>query len=139
IATLEADRDSIRAARATFGAEIGRLRSAVNNASRRLTDLERGRRIAQAAEAVRRLKGSPAGQPGAGDLGNAAAAPRRLRERQVQEAASDAALQSLDQAWAPIGVAEKLEAAGFGKRTRPTAADVMERLRKRAAASPPAA
>jgi phage shock protein A len=139
IAALEADRDAIRAARATFGGEISRLRFAVNNAGRRLTDLERGRRIAQAAEAVRRLKVSAAGQVGSADLADAEATLRRLRERQAEEAAVDAAMQSLDTASAPVGVADKLEAAGFGKRTRPTAADVLERLRQRNAAATPAA
>jgi hypothetical protein len=31
-------------------------------------------------------------------------------------------------------VAEKLDAAGFGKRLRPTASDVLDRLRRKAAA-----
>jgi len=138
IATLEADRDAIREARATFGVEISRLRSSVANATRRLTDLERGRRIAQAAEAVRRLRVGPAGHAGSADLADAEATLRRLRERQAEEAAADAALRSLDQEGGPTNVAQKLEAAGFGKRTRPTAADVLERLLRRNAAAAPA-
>src|SRR5215475_559751 len=105
IATLEADRDAIREARATFGVDISRLRASVANATRRLTDLERGRRIAQAAEAVRRLRVGPTGHAGSADLADAEATLRRLRERQAEEAAADAALRSLDQDAGPANVA----------------------------------
>jgi len=138
IATLEADRDAILAARATFGGEIGRLKAAVANATRRLTDLERGRRVAHAAEAVRRLKVGPAGRAAAADLAEAETTLRRLRERQAEEAAADAALDALDQEAGPMTVADKLEAAGFGKRTKPTAAAVLDRLRCNAASAAPA-
>ena len=56
IAMMEADRDAIREARALFAKEIARLRRDVAGASHRLNELERGRRIAHAAEAVRRLR-----------------------------------------------------------------------------------
>jgi len=139
IALMEADRDAIRQARATFAAEAAQLKTAVANATHRLAELERGRRIAQAAEAVRRLKatgGAPASANAA--LADAEATLKRLRERQAEDAATDAALQSLDPGTASETVASRLEAAGFGRRTRPTAADVLERLRQRAAAAAPA-
>src|SRR5262245_47408063 len=50
IALLEADRDALREARATFASEIARMKRTVSDASRRLTELERGRRIAPAAD-----------------------------------------------------------------------------------------
>jgi phage shock protein A len=139
IALMEADRDAIRQARATFAAEAAQLKTAVANAGHRLAELERGRRIAQAAEAVRRLKAG-CGAPGAANaaLADAEATLKRLRERQAEDAATEAALQSLDPAAAPETVASRLEAAGFGRRTRPTAADVLERLRRRAAGPSPA-
>src|SRR6476620_9151771 len=56
IAVMEADRDAIREARATFAREIAGLKAAVRKSAQRLSELERGRRIAQAAESVRRLK-----------------------------------------------------------------------------------
>src|SRR4051794_1033995 len=56
IALMEADRDAIREARAAFAADIAQLKSTVANAGHRLQELERGRRIAVAAESVRRLK-----------------------------------------------------------------------------------
>src|SRR5437660_6526049 len=56
IAMMEADRDAMREARAVFAKEIGRLRHDVTGATHRLRELERGRRIATAAESVRRLR-----------------------------------------------------------------------------------
>jgi len=138
IALMEVDRDAIRHARATFAAEAAQLKTAVANATHRLADLKRGRRIAQAAEAVRRLKAG-CGTPGSianTALADAEATLKRLRERQSEDAAAEAALQSLDPARASETVASRLEAAGFGRRTRPTAADVLERLRRRAEAAP---
>jgi phage shock protein A len=140
IAVMEVDRDAIRQARATFAAEAAQLKTAVANATHRLADLERGRRIAQAAEAVRRLKAG-CGTPGSvanTALADAEATLKRLRERQSEDAAAEAALQSLDPTAASETVASRLEAAGFGRRTRPTAADVLERLRRNVAAAAPA-
>src|SRR4029079_15366771 len=85
IAVMEADRDSIREARANFAREIGQLKATVVRSGQRLSELERGRRIAQAAESVRRLKtGSGAFAPsGTTALADAEATLRRLRERQA--------------------------------------------------------
>ena len=136
IAFMEDDRDAIREARAGFAREAAHLRGAVANASRRLADLERGRRIAKAADAVRRLKEGPstAGM-GQAALAEAEATLRRLRERQAEDAAADAALKSMDTEAASATLAERMESAGFGRRTRSSAADVLERLRKRNANS----
>ncbi|MGB8487905.1 MAG: hypothetical protein WCD67_16690, partial [Xanthobacteraceae bacterium] len=56
---------------------------------------------------------------------------RRLRARQAEEAAAAAALQRLEGA-GPADISDRMEAAGFGPRTRPTAADVLARLRDKA-------
>ena len=138
IAVLEADRDALREARAAFAGEITKLKASVAQAGQRLAELERGRRIAQAAESVRRLKTNVGvfGGAGTSSLAEAEATLRRLRERQAEDAAADAALDSLDAAAAPAAVAERLADAGFGKRTRPTADDVLARLRRQA--PPPA-
>ena len=139
IAMMEADRDAIREARSLFAREIARLRRDVAGASHRLNELERGRRIAHAAEAVRRLRsGGVLPDHGATGLAEAEATLRRLRERQAEEAAADAALDALDQEAGPMTVADKLETAGFGKRTKPTAAAVLDRLRRNAASAAPA-
>jgi phage shock protein A len=140
IALMEADRDAIKAARASFAAESAQLKASVAQATRRLRELERGRRIAQAAEAVRRLKlgDSVGGIAGCASLTEAEATLKRLRECQAQDAATAAALDRLDAGTAPCSIAERMEAAGFGPRTRPTAASVLERLRPHASAAPTA-
>jgi phage shock protein A len=132
IAVMEADRDAIREARATFAREIAGLKAAVRRSGQRLAELERGRRIAMAAQSVRRLKtGHGFGTAsGATALADAESTLRRLRERQTEDAAADNAYEAFDTA-NPASVAERLEAAGFGKRTRPTAADVLARLKQK--------
>ncbi|MEA2927708.1 MAG: hypothetical protein QOG38_136 [Hyphomicrobiales bacterium] len=141
IAVLEADRDSIREARATFAREIASLKAAVRKSGQRLAELERGRRIALAAESVRRLKTGHglAGPSGTTALADAEATLHRLRERQAEDAAADNAYATFDAEAHPAGVAERLESAGFGKRTRPTGADVLARLKQKSGAPAPAA
>lgn len=137
IAVMEADRDAIGEARRVFSAEIGQLKATVASAGRRLSELERGRRIALAAESVRRLKAGPAaaGPSGLASLAEAEATLKRLREKQAEDAAAVAAYETLDPGLNPAGTASRLEAAGFGRRTRPTAADVLARLRATVATS----
>jgi len=141
IAVMEADRDAIREARATFAREIGQLKATVARSGQRLAELERGRRIASAAESVRRLKTGHgvAGPGGATALADAEATLRRLRERQAEDAAAASALETLDSEANPASVAQRLEAAGIGKRTRMTAADVLARLKQKTGAPAPAA
>ncbi len=100
--------------------------------SRHFAELERGQRIARATEAVPRLRarrGQGMGSPAA--LAEAQATLRRLREAQAADAASDEALTIIEAA-APESLCERLEEAGFGPRTRPSAGSVMERLRAKA-------
>src|SRR5712672_3049678 len=60
IADLElratAARDAAMTARTLFASEITRLKRQVGSAEARITDLDRGRRLARAAEAVRALR-----------------------------------------------------------------------------------
>jgi phage shock protein A len=140
IATLEAERDASLTARALFAAEIAKLRGHVLQQQMRFSQLERGRRIARAAEAVRvarrgRIEAAPIFE---GTLAEAEATLARLREHQVEADAAEAAFDALDAATGPIAVAEKLAAEGFGPRRKPDAADVLKRLRERAAAGKPA-
>jgi phage shock protein A len=140
IAVMEADRDAIREARATFAREIGSLKATVRKSAQRLAELERGRRIASAAESVRRLKAGSAFAPaGATALADAEATLRRLRERQAEDAAAVDAYEAFDGEPNPNAVAERLAAAGFGKSIRPTAADVLARLKQKTGATAPAA
>jgi phage shock protein A len=139
LATLEAERDASLTARALFAAEIAKLKGHVLQQQMRFSQLERGRRIARAAEAVRvarrgRIEGAPVF---AGTLAEAEATLDRLREHQVEADAAEAAFDALDAAIGPIAVAEKLSAEGFGPRLKLNAADILARLRERAADGKP--
>jgi phage shock protein A len=68
IATLEAERDASLTARTLFATEIAKLKGHVLQQQMRFSRLERGRRIARAAEAVRvarrgRIEGAPIFSP----------------------------------------------------------------------------
>jgi phage shock protein A len=138
IAGLEADKASAEAAHTSFERESRKLRNLVSDAERRLAELERGRRAARAAEAVRRLRSTGADNVGgdASALRDAEATLKRLRQRQSEAEAADEALDALDSASGPDLIAQKLEAAGFGAQTRPNAQSVLERLKNARAARP---
>lgn len=134
IAELEAERDAIRSARAGFATEIARIRAVVSDATRRQAELERGRRVAAASEAVRRLHRDDA--PGEhATLREAEATLARLRTLQAEAAETEAALDEVDEP--DRDIADRLESEGFGRRTRPSASEVMERLRRQAAVGTP--
>ena len=130
IANLEADRDAAMTARTLFAQEITRLKRHVSNAEARLTELDRGRRIARASESVRALRrsGIEAARPYESTLPEAEATLKRLRERQLEAQAADEALVELDAASGPLAVAERLAEQGFGPRLKTTADDVLARL-----------
>ncbi|UHC18980.1 PspA/IM30 family protein [Methylobacterium currus] len=133
LAEMEEEAQALEVTRAAYGAEVAALRRAVRKGTRQFAELERGQRIARAAEAVHRLRarrGQGLGSPAA--LAEAQATLRRLREAQAAEAASDEALAIIEAA-APASLCERLEEAGFGPRARPSAGSVMERLRAKAA------
>jgi phage shock protein A len=131
IANLEADRDAAMTARALFASEIVRLKRHVANAEARITELDRGRRIARASEAVRSLRrsGIEAARPYESTLPEAEATLKRLRERQMEAQAADEALIEIDAASGPLATAEKLAEQGFGPRMKSTADDVLARLK----------
>ena len=133
IADLEGEAEAIRSARLRFSTEIGRLRHIVADATRRQAELERGRRIAAAAEAVRRL-GAGAPTSDRATLREAEATLERLRRTQVEAADFDEARAETDPG---RDIAERLEREGFGAKTRPNAADILDRLRRKAAAGQP--
>jgi phage shock protein A len=130
IANLEADRDAAMTARTLFASEITRMKRQVANAEARITELDRGRRIARAAEAVRALRrgGIEAARPYESTLPEAENTLRRLRERQIEAQAASDALTELDAATGPLATAEKLAEQGFGPRLKSTADDVLARL-----------
>ena len=135
IADLEAERDALRTARARFEREVARIREVVGDAARRQAELERGRRVAAAHEAVRRL-GVGGSRSDETTLREAEATLTRLRDLQMMAADTEAALAEI----APDrDIAERLERDGFGPRTRPYADTVLERLRRRADDQPASA
>lgn len=138
IAMLEADRDAIAAARRDSAVKIANLKTTMAVAGRRLAELQRGRRLARAAEAVHAVK-RRGGAFGDASLGDAEATLRRLKERQGEAEAVEAAIARLDGGAGGDTVDGRLEAAGFGTPTRPTGSRVLDRLRARVAAAPPAA
>jgi phage shock protein A len=131
IANLEADRDAAMTARTLFASEIARLKRHVANAEARITELDRGRRLARAAEAVRSLRrsGIETARPYESTLPEAENTLRRLRERQMEAQAADDALIEIDAASGPSATAEKLAEQGFGPRMKSTADDVLARLK----------
>ncbi|UFX46670.1 PspA/IM30 family protein [Bradyrhizobium sp. 41S5] len=138
IANLEAERDAAMTARTLFATEISRLKRHVANAEARIAELDRGRRLARASEAVRSLRrsGIEAARPHESTLPEAEATLKRLRERQMEIQAADDALFEIDTASGPLATAEKLAEQGFGPRMKSTADDVLARLKAR---RPPAA
>jgi phage shock protein A len=138
IARLEADRDSYRDAKALFEPEIQRLRDYVAQAQQRLLAVERGRRIARAAESVRIMHRGGVEEEGLhhATLSEAEATLSRLRDRQAEIRAADEALDDLEAASRPEAIAEKLAANGFGPRVKATADDVLARLRARSQSGP---
>ncbi|MTV16565.1 MULTISPECIES: PspA/IM30 family protein [Bradyrhizobium] len=131
IANLEAERDAAMTARALFASEITRLKRHVGNAEARIAELDRGRRLARASEAVRSLRrsGIEAARPYESTLPEAEATLKRLRERQMEIQAADEALIEIDAAAGPLATAEKLAEQGFGPRMKSTADDVLARLK----------
>lgn len=137
IAALEGDRDAALIARRLFVGEIERLRAHVAQAQTRIAAVDRGRRIARAAESVRDLRRGridPA-WPQEATLAEAEATLARLRERQLEAVAAEEALDEIDASTAPAHAAELLAAAGFGPKMKTTADDVLARLKAKSQSS----
>lgn len=132
IAELETERGAIAEARLRFTKETTRIRAIVTDATRRQADLERGRRLAAAAESARRL-GITATPQDQATLREAEATLARLRHLQNEAADTEAALAELE----PQGdIAERLEREGFGRARRPSGSAILDRLRLKAEAAP---
>ena len=131
IATLEAEHAAGQQARALFAAEITRLRGHAAETERRLAELGRGRRLARVAEAVRVSRRGTIEPVGAQlcTLSEAEATLARLRARQERAADACDALDGVSRATRPETIEKRLETAGFGPATRPTAAGVLARLK----------
>lgn len=138
IAALEGDRDAAMTARRLFAAEIERLRAHVSQAETRIAAVDRGRKIARAAESVRDLRRGRVERawPQEATLSEAEATLTRLRERQMEAVAAEEALDEIDNSVAPARAAEQLAAAGFGPKLKSTADDVLARLKAKTQVDP---
>jgi phage shock protein A len=134
IALLEAERDACDKAQANFGTEIERLKRIVRQSEARLRELQRGARIAAAADRTQRLRLAAPGS-GLSALKDAESTLVRLRSRQREIDAATAALDEMDRCGDPAALIEKLAEAGCGAPVRPSADDVLARLASRVATS----
>ncbi|RFB97294.1 PspA family regulator [Rhizobium leguminosarum bv. trifolii] len=130
IAFLEAERDASVAAQAQFTASIGKLKAIVRAAEARLQELQRGERLARAAEQAQKLDVVVAG-PGLATLDEAEETLARLRLRQSQNELTAAALKDMESTTRPAGIIEKLANAGCGAPLTASADDVLARLKSR--------
>jgi len=140
IAALEADVAATKRAQGLFATEIAKLGAQARKQGERLAELERGRRVARAAQAARHARrgGMEPGFCCANTMADAETTLARLRERQCESEAADAALAGLEAESESENVAETLSRAGFGPPKQPRASDVLARLKERAAGAPAA-
>lgn len=132
IACLEAERDASLEAQRTFAGEIDRLKRVVRASEMRLREIERGQRLASAAEKTRRLRETVPGC-GLSTLKDAEATLARLRDRQKHMELTAAAMEQLDLTNNPASVSERLAEAGCGMPLKSTADAVLARLTAQAA------
>jgi phage shock protein A len=130
LADLEAERDVSTAAGAQFAADIEKLRARLRQAETRLADLDRGRRLARAHASMQGLRNFGDEMPIRATFSEAESTLSRLRDNQRQAEDAAAALAGLDAAHHPQTITEKMASAGCGQRLRPTAEDVLRRLRE---------
>jgi phage shock protein A len=127
IALLEAERDASDEAQKSFGEEIAQLKRIVRESETRLRDLQRGERIAAAADRTQRLRNT-APNSSLSALKDAEATLSRLRTRQKQIDAAAIALDEMERSSDPAAIVEKLAAAGCGAPVRSSADQVLARL-----------
>lgn len=132
IARLQTDRDSSRSVLDTLEAELDRLRESVATSEDRLRALKRGERMAVATDQAQKLTVSVPGSTSTA-LREAEETLTRLRARQTEVDATNAALDAMDRSDDPKTLRDKLAAAGCGMPLKTTADAVLDRLRARAA------
>lgn len=131
IAVLEAEREASEQAQQTFKREIERLKTVVRASETRLRDLQRGQRLAAAADKTQRLR-DHAPDAGLAALKDAEETLERLRSRQKQIEATASAMDEMALSDDPGVMAERLAEAGCGAPLKSSADDVLQRLSKKA-------
>jgi phage shock protein A len=130
IAQLEAEAATTARAIATYDAEIAHLRNSLAEAEARLRDLQRGQRMAIATDHTQRLRGTAATTA---SLAEAETTLARLQDRQANTEATRAGLLELSASSNAEVMQNRLAAAGCGAPLRPDAAQVLNRLKSKAA------
>lgn len=130
IARLQTDQDNNLTILTSLETDLRRLRESVATSEDRLRALKRGARMATVTDKTQRLSTVKSGSTGTA-LRDAEATLARLRSRQTEVDATNAALDEMDKANDPKTLREKLAAAGCGTPLKTTAEAVLERLRAR--------
>ena len=135
LADLEADRDAVSRACELCERECEKMRARLRKSQARLAELDRGRNLARARDSLGQLRrDAQADNPFRAGFAEAEATLARLNQRNQLADDADEALAGFDDERSPERQAEKLAQAGCGPRLRPTAEDVLARLRARNAA-----
>ncbi len=135
LADLEADRDASRRACDGYEAEGAKMRARLKASEARLAELNRGRHLVRARDSLRQLRrASQAENPFRSDFSEAEATLSRLNARNSLADDAEQALAELDAERSPEKLAEKLGENGCGPRLRPSAEDVLNRLKAKNAA-----
>lgn len=130
IALLEAECETSEKAQQQFSREISKLRSVIASSEARLRGLQRGERLARAAESAQRLNHNAPGNALA-TIKDAEATLERLRRRQSQMDLTSAILSEMESAGDPAATIVKLAEAGCGTPLGLSAEDVIQRLKAR--------
>jgi phage shock protein A len=135
LAGLEADAAAAAAAQERFTAEIAKLDALLKQHMRRLAELERGRRVAWASQAARNARrgGVEPAFCTENTLADAEATLARLRETQIAAEDAEAAFAALAGEAPAETIGERLSREGFGPAKTPRAADILEKLKAKAA------
>lgn len=128
IAHLEAEHAAALRAVATYDSEIAKLRGIVSESETRLRELERGQKLAVAADKTARLRAQVPVLANSA-LAEAEATLARLQDRQSHAEAARAALNEMSTNSSAELMRDRLAAAGCGAPLRPDAAAVLERLK----------
>ncbi len=134
IAALEADTAASTRAQGLFAAEISKLDAQMRKQAARLGELQRGRRVARAAQATRVLSrgGREPASSCENTIADAEATLARLRETQLEEEAARTALDGMAMAQDAENVADALAREGFGLAREPRPAEILARLKQKA-------
>lgn len=135
IAAVEDERKDRQAAIERFDVDISRLQRLTEEGQRRLRDLSRGLEMARAQEALNRAgaNGRRALASGTGALREAEDTLARIRASNTRCDDVAAALDELERKSEDASLDQRIAAAGFGPKVKTKPADILARLKAKAA------